>query len=478
MRHILTSVLLLAAVISFAQPAYRIEMKIKGMRKDTTGYLAYQYGESTYIRDTARFTDGKFVFDGKSELGEGIYFLVLNKVKIFEFVVGSDQDFSFNTNTEDYVKNMEVVGDTDNKLFFENVMFNMERHKEAQPFIKIAQDSLSTEEQKKEARAGYAKVNEKVMAYQDELIAKHPQTVTAKILKSTKQVVVPEPPKRADGSIDSTFQLRWYREHFFDNFDLADDTYLRMSRPIYRDKINEYLDKLFVPHPDSVTKGIVFLIDKAKKNPDTYKYAVLKVAAKYENPEIMGLDEVFVNIYDLYFKSGEMNYWANEKLRNNFRDAAERMRKSLIGKPGPNLIMQDSKFQKRALHDIKNKYTILYIFDPDCGHCKEETPKLVNFYNQNKKKFDIEVFAVSTDTSMLKMRNYIRDMKMDWITVNGPRSYVGPHQDLYDALTTPTLYILNDKKKIIGKKIPAENLGDFFINFERVEKMKTTAPKM
>ncbi len=32
------------------------------------------------------------------------------------------------TRREDYVKNMKVTGDVDNKLFFENMVFNMERH--------------------------------------------------------------------------------------------------------------------------------------------------------------------------------------------------------------------------------------------------------------------------------------------------------------------------------------------------------------
>jgi thiol-disulfide isomerase/thioredoxin len=475
MRHTLTGILLLVSIAVLSQPAYRIEMKINGL-KDTTGYLAYHYGESTYIRDTARFnTKGELIFDGQTGLGQGIYFLVMNKTKVFEFVVGANQKFSLATSTDDYVKNMVVAGDIDNKLFFENMMFNMERHKEAEPFIKVAQDSLATEDAKKEARDGYSKVNAKVEAHQDEIIAKYPETLTARIVKSTKSVVIPDPPKLASGKIDSTFQLRWYRQHFFDNFDLADDALIRMPKPIYRDKIYEYVDKLFAPQPDSLMKAITFLIDKAKKNQETYKYATWMMVMKYQQPEIMGLDRIYVNLYDKYFATGEMNFWANEKLRKDLKESANRMRKSLVGETGPNLIMQDSKFAKRALYDIKNKYSIIYIFDPDCGHCKEETPKLVKFYNENKSKFDIEVFAVSTDTSMLKMRNYIKDMKMPWITVNGPRSYVGPHQDLYDAITTPSLYILDNKKKIIGKKIPAENLGDFFTNYERIEKMKNTS---
>jgi peroxiredoxin len=143
----------------------------------------------------------------------------------------------------------------------------------------------------------------------------------------------------------------------------------------------------------------------------------------------------------------------------------------------PNLIMQDATFKAKSMYDIKNKYTVLYIFDPDCGHCKEETPKLVKFYNSHK--YDMQVYAVSADTSMQKMRDYIKEMKMPWITVNGPRTYVGPYQDLYDAIVTPSLYIIDDKKKIIAKKVPVEKLEEFFVQYERFRSIdKSKAGKL
>jgi hypothetical protein len=473
MKSTLFSLLVFASIGCFAQQAYKIDFKINGL-KDTTVYLGYYYGESTFVKDTARISPkGDFTFDGKQPLQQGVYFLVINKTKLpFEIVISHNQKFSLKTDTSDYVKKMVVSGDQDNKLFFENMLFNMERHKEAEPFLKVIQDSALNEDQKKEARESFNKVNEKVLAYQDEIISQYPTMLTSRIFKASKAVKIPDPPKKEDGSIDSTFQLKWYREHFFDNFDLSDDALIRMPRPIYQEKINEYLDKLYVPQSDSLKKPMDFIVEKAKKNQETYKYSVWMGMMKYQTPEIMGLDEMYVYLFDKYFANGQMDFWVNEKLKKNLKEQADRYRKSLIGKVGPNLIMLDNNLMKKSMYDIKNKYTIIFIFDPDCGHCKEETPKLVSCYNANKKKFDIEVFAVSADTSMVKMRDYIKTMKMPWITVNGPRSYVGNYQDLYDSMTTPTLYILDGRKKIIGKKIAAENLEGFFTNYEKAEKAR------
>jgi thiol-disulfide isomerase/thioredoxin len=448
---------------------YALKFKVEGW-KDTTAYLGHYFGEGTYIKDTARVNGkGEFVFTGTKPLGPGMYFIVLKNSQIFELLVGENQHFTLETKSENYLKYMKAT-DLDNKLFYENILFNIDRHKEADPFVKMAKDSTLSEEQRKSARDAFAKINEKVIQYQNDLIQKHPQTLTATILKANQAVKIPDPPKKADGSIDSTFQLRWYRKHFFDNFDLSNEALLRVPRSLYSEKIKEYLDKLYAPNPDTITEAINRIISVAKKNKETFRYALWACMVKYQQPEIMGLDEVYVNLYDRYFETGECDYWVNATMKKNLKDYADRLRKSLIGNTAPDLIMQDANLKPRSMYDIKNRYTILFIYDPDCGHCRKETPKLVEFYNKNKKRFDFEVYAVNIDTSMAKMKDFVKEMKAEWITVNGPRTYVGPYSELYDALTTPSLFILDENKKIIAKKLPVERLEEFFINYKKFHK--------
>jgi len=465
-------VLMLFAFVSQAQTGYRIELTVKGL-KDTTAYLGYYYGESTYLNDTSRVdATGKMVFDGKRTLPQGVYFLVLNKTRLFEFVVGKDQQFILTTDQADYVKNMKVTGDEDNRLFFENMLYNSARNKDAEPFLTVLRDSLATEQKKLPAQEGLKKINEQVMAWQDELVKKYPGYLTTRIIKATRQINIPEPPKKSDGSVDSTFQFRYYRQHFWDNFDLADDALIRMPRPIYQEKIKEYFTRLVPPIADSVNAEIDRLALIAKKNQETYKYFIWMNVIEFQMPKVMGLDAVFVHLIRKYFNSGEMDFWINAKMKSNLKERADQMGLSLMGMTAPNLIMQDKDLKVQDLHSMatKKKYTILFIFDPDCGHCREETPKLVNFYNAYKNKFDLDVFAVSADSSMKKMRDFITEFKTPWITVNASRSYVGNYHKLYDADVTPSIYIIDNRKKIIAKKPPIEEFVNFFTNQEKISK--------
>ncbi|MTI21183.1 DUF5106 domain-containing protein [Fulvivirga sp. RKSG066] len=463
-KYVVAISLFIISFTSHGQTGYDLKFEISGLA-DTTVLLGNFFGESTYVKDTAMANaNGEFSFQGNETLEKGIYFLVLGKTRLFDFPIGDDQHFTLKANKPDYVLNMQVSGDKDNKLYFNDLKYNAERNKEAQPFIEIIRDSTSAPDELAGAREALDALNTKVMAHQQELIDAHPDAIISKIHKANKRIEVPEAP---EGTDEQTYKYNYYKSHYWDYFDLSDPVMLRLANPVYQEKYNNYLDKLVLQQPDSLIKEIDALVAQAKTNQDTYKYAVWTAVIKYQYPEIMGLDKVYVHLFDKYFASGEMDYWANNQLKNNLRDRADQLRNSLVGNKAPNLIMQDQNLQRRVLYDIPNAYTVIYFFDPDCGHCKKETPKLVKFYNETD--FDVEVFAVSADTSLVKMKDYIKDMDMNWVTVNGPRTFTQPYQTLYDATTTPTIYVLDRDKKIIAKKLPAERLEEFLTRYEAIE---------
>lgn len=73
----------------------------------------------------------------------------------------------------------------------------------------------------------------------------------------------------------------------------------------------------------------------------------------------------------------------------------------------------------------------------------------------------MEVFAVCTDTNMVKMKDFIKKHKLDWINVNGPRAITPPYAETYDIYSTPVFFILDEKKTIIAKRIGYDNVASF-----------------
>jgi hypothetical protein len=54
---------------------------------------------------------------------------------------------------------------------------------------------------------------------------------------------------------------------------------------------------------------------------------------------------------------------------------------------------------------------------------------------------------------------------MDWINVDGPRTLTPEYHSLYDITQTPVIYILNEQKEIIAKRLTVEQIEKFLENY-------------
>ena len=127
--------------------------------------------------------------------------------------------------------------------------------------------------------------------------------------------------------------------------------------------------------------------------------------------------------------------------------------------------METYSGQPRSIYDIKKAFTIVYFWEPNCGHCKTSTPKLKELYDKYKTK-DIEIFAVCTQNNREEWEKYIADNELDWI--NGWDPGRSTHFDFfYNVNSTPLIYILDKDKIIIAKKIGVENIEGFLNDYRR-----------
>jgi len=136
------------------------------------------------------------------------------------------------------------------------------------------------------------------------------------------------------------------------------------------------------------------------------------------------------------------------------------------------MIMQDTSLQLVSMYNVEARTLLILFWDPECGNCAQEIPKLKDFYDKNQLKFGLEIYAVCTDSSMVKMKNFIKKKKMNWINVNGPRTLTGELHGQYDIISTPVIYILNEQKEIIAKKLAVEQIEKFLDNYYRKKDKK------
>lgn len=461
---ILFFLLLWLPFVASAQKGYSITIKLSDY-KDTLGYLANYYGDKIYITDTAEVNSkGIIIFDGTEPLPGGIYIFAINKTRIFEFVVNDNQVLTFETGGPDYVENMKVKGSPENELFFENMKFNALKYKEIEPLRAKLDGLKENKDSTKLITDQIRKINDEVNAYRRDIIIKYPGTFVASFFRMLQEVDVPEAPLLPDGRKDSLFAYNYYKSHFWSNIDLTDDRLLRT--PVLHPKIDEYFDKIVIQHPDTIIRECDFIIARTGSSKEMFKYFVWYLTRKYETSKIMGFDAIFVHMSDAFYAT-DRAYWINETVKKNITDRANILRPILLGKKAPDMIMLDTNESLVSMYAIKAKYTIIFFWDTECGHCKKETPLLQKFYEDYKVKYNLEVFGVCADTNYTKMKEYIRSRDLKWINVNGPRSVTPNYHDLYDVYSTPVMYLLDENKVILAKRLLTDQLSEFIERHEK-----------
>ena len=472
MRYNLRKIFIVAfTIIAFngfsGKPGYNIRIGIDGA-PDSLLLLASYFGSQTVINDTAFRNDkGYYVFSGKENLDRGIYIVAgEKKSKYFEFIINREQNLTFETSFENMIEAMKVKGSAENQMFFEYLNFNTSKYEEIESLQKALDRVKENEDSTKIIKDKMQVINEQVQNYKLKFMSDNPGTFMAALFRAMQDVEIPDTPVLENGKEDSTFAFRHYKAHYWDNFDLTDDRLLRT--PLFHSKLDKYLTKVIIQHPDSIIKDVDVLIEKSVSNEIVFKYLVQYITYEYETSTIMGFDAVFVHMAETYYMQ-DRTPWVNATVKENIEKKAKKLKPILIGQIAPNLVMLDTNMKAVSMYSIYAKYTIIFFWDTYCGHCKTETPKLKKFYNENKERLGLEVFAVCSDTSMADMKKYIKEKMTNWINVNGPRTYTRNYHDLYDIYSTPVIYLLDEKKKIIAKRLLTDQLIAFIEKYDKPE---------
>lgn len=448
------------------EKAYSIKLQVNNFQGDVC-YLGYPYGDKKYIADTAQINaNGEFVFEGTKALDGGLYFIYSPPPASLYFdLIVAEQNFSIYTDTVDVVEHMKPTGSVENEVFFSFQRFMREvtiEGSEINEKLKAAADDASKDKYKAELKALDAKVND----YRKTMIEQYPETFAVKFVKSTMNVEVPDAPKNSDGEpIDENFGYKYYKKHYFDNFDFSDKKILRT--PNFYGKIEEYMDKMTLKHPDSIISSLHFIIEKAKSNDDVFRYCVQNLTHKYETSNIMGMDAVFVDMAENYYLTGDA-FWADSATIAKITDRVQRLKPNLIGKPAPKMYVLDTLM--RGVDALRNnsEFTVLYFYDPDCGHCKKKTPQLRDLYNDKLKGMGVTVVAANIKKDNDKWKKYIRENNLNWINVSDPKMQSNFRYE-YNIETTPQLFILDEDKKIIAKKLDVEQIEEFITKQKEIK---------
>jgi thiol-disulfide isomerase/thioredoxin len=458
MKFLTTLVLSCFVALSFAQNAYEIQVNIKDYTEDEL-YLAYYLGDKQYIQDTVvRAADGSYTFRGEEALKPGVYLVVTTPDNdFFQFLItAEEQQFEVSTEMgEQQVASTAFRESPENTLFYNYLNFLNDMRPRGEAIQ--AKMEEADEAEKAKLQAELDGLSDEVLQYQQQLIAEHPASLTAAIIKANLPADMPE--FTGTEQEVNTKRWRWTQHHFFDNIDLSDGRLLRS--PFLFSKVDYYVQKLQVQHPDTISEAVNYVLQRMLPSEDLFQYYLIHFLNFYAGSKYVGMDAVYVDLVDNYYAKG-LAPWTEEEQLNKIIDNANRLRPLLIGKTAPNIQMQRRDGTPVALHDVETPYTVLYFWRYDCGHCKESTPDMKAFQEEFADK-GVTLFAVCAKLrdEVPECWEYIDENDIgDWLHVVDPYGR-SRYMSIYDLRSTPQIYILDSEHKIISKRLGAEQLSDF-----------------
>ena len=382
--NIVLAVLFASYSLSAQKQGYNIKVTLDDYQ-DSILYLVNYYGKTNQIKDTAYLKKGSFVFKGKESLDGGIYLCVTKERKYFEMLVDKEQFFSIHTKNDDFVGSAKIKGSKDNQDFYTYLKFLEGKDKERKNLEETYKNRMEDKDAKAEMEKKLKVINDDVIGYKKNYITENPDAFLTVILRASKEPEIPtELPLNEKGEPDSTYIYKYYKAHFFDGFDFADERLLRT--PLYASKLKKYFKQVLLQHPDTLIKEADEIITKAKPNKETYKYCIWYFTYETETSQIMGIDAVFVHLVKKYYETGEA-YWVNETVLKNITKRARVLDKLLLERVAPNMIMIDTLNNLKALYGVNANYTVVLFWDPDCGHCRHEIPLIRDWVNENGDKY-------------------------------------------------------------------------------------------
>ena len=456
---LLTLFFVLFAFVANAQKEgasdYKFSVKASQLKNDTI-FLGYYYNGKPYVQDTIKLDkNGRGVLNTGKELKEGAYIMYFHGSKYFDMIIGKDKNISIEIKDTLSLPESVLIKGARETVDFHNyalkLKYSQQLYSKIGEQLKVAEDSLTKVALQSEAQAIYKSVN----ATRDSIIEAHPGTMLSIFLNGIKT-----PEYVVDESIpDSLRPMHRYlfeKEHFLDYLDLSDARTLRTS--YLPSTIDNYINNKLFQISDSIIPPVVKLVERSRKNEECFK-VVLNHCMNYAiNSKIMGMENLMVTLGRRYYLNG-LTEWADSTWLKNLEEEIYKNERSLIGMKAANIPLADVDNNYKRLYDIGGTdVTILYFYEPSCGHCRKTMPKVGEFAKKYASDPRIKVVAVYMLEDKEEWTKFIEEADLSALVNVWDPNRESYYWYYFNTSTTPTVYVMNDEHKIFAKKIDVDTL--------------------
>ena len=400
--------------------------------------------------------DGDAIVIRQSDpLPQGHYILYLKDKRGIQLLLSEDQTFTVSADMNNPVATIRVEGSEDNSLFYEALAYEAGQQ-DAFNSLSTQLQSLTPNTPEYEAvNAQRLELSDQRTAFLETLFERAPNSMFTSFKRAGQNPRLKEV-RNPDGTMNEQGQVDLYRQEFWNNVNFGDERLLRT--PVINNKLKRYMEELTPQNAQAIIAAADDLLERTGYRGKFYEFFANWITLKYEpgKTPVMDGEAIYAHMIQNYF-TRERAVWSDSMTVFGLQQRADQMAHSLIGQVGPDITVPGLDGQGKRLFDSDKEYLAVFMYNPECDHCIEQTPKLKALYPSLKSELDI--YAIALDTEDAKWRKFVQDYGLqDFTNVYDPtnRSIF----KTYYVDNTPELYLLDKDRVIVAKNLKVNQLAE------------------
>lgn len=288
--------------------------------------------------------------------------------------------------------------------------------------------------------------------------------------KVEKFVPVPFPAATIPGMItDQNEAVEYLSLHYWDGITETERTYpsdslivsgVRMSD--VEQKFADWTSVLSMVTPQVVEKSVARLYDRAlvceRKNPSsnvfetfcdlTYKYL-------YDPNSPMRNEDIYYH----FVKRLSSYEGISQEMRDKYAYDAKMCSLNKVGTVAADFRFADKNGKIRTLHSIEAPVTLLFFSNPGCTMCYDiiQTLSGSEAISERIAAGQLAVLNIYIDEDLEGWRSYMPIYPENWYNGFDPDLVIRT-ENLYNVRAIPSLYLLDENKKVLFKDVPEQTL--------------------
>ncbi|MDP2207213.1 MAG: TlpA disulfide reductase family protein [Bacteroidota bacterium] len=445
-KYLIKVILFFNLGIAYSQ---NIEIEVKNFEQNKA-YLASLSGGKIIPCDTIKSSsEGVFQFNiNTAKHHTGIYRLTFEKNKWLDFV-NDGEDISITTDANNILDSLQVIKSESNQLYYTFIKLNKVYKSKSDLLQLILARYPKDDDYYMTTQKKITQLQKEYSEFVNVTYQKNPNSFIARYIKSSQLPVI-------DEDIPLEKHVSYLKSHSLDFVDFNDAGLINSD--VFSNKSIEYLTYYRNPQlpKELLEKEFMIAVDtilqKAKVNPMVYKHVVEYLLDGFKK---FGFDAIINYIIENYVIKDDV--CIDQKLETALQRRMDQAKHFKIGDTVPNIVSKDLSGKEVELYRVTSENILILFYASWCPHCQTLLLQIGELYkNQNQKK--VEVFALSIDTSKTDWQKFVDANGWKWINVSDLRGWGGSAVKDYYIYATPTMFLIDKRRKIILKPLSLDEL--------------------